>query len=90
MSHLLEFYGNECPHCVRMHALIEKLEKEEGVKVDKFEVWDNEENEKRLLELDKDFCGGVPFFYNTKTNQWICGEEKYSKLRQWALGGKGH
>ena len=90
MSHLLEFYGTECPHCVRMHALVERLEKEEGVKVESLEVWHNEENEKRLLELDKNLCGGVPFFYNTKTKQFICGEEEYEIFKRWALGGKGH
>ncbi len=90
MSHLLEFYGTECPHCVRMHQLVEKLEKEEKVKVDTFEVWHNPENEKKLLEIDKDLCGGVPFFYNTQTKQFICGEENYVKLKEWALGGKGH
>jgi len=90
MSHLLEFYGTECPHCEHMHELVAKLEKEEGVKVDTFEVWHNKENEAKLLELDKNFCGGVPFFYNTQTNTWICGEESYDKLKEWALGGKGH
>jgi hypothetical protein len=69
-----------------MHALVEKLEKEEGVKVDTFEVWNNKENEKKLLEIDKDMCGGVPFFYNTKTKAFICGEESYSELKKWAKG----
>jgi thiol-disulfide isomerase/thioredoxin len=86
MSHLLEFYGTECPHCVRMHKLVEKLEKEEGVKVDTYEVWHNKENAKKLEEIDKEFCGGVPFFFNTKTNKWICGEEDYKELKNWALG----
>ena len=85
MSHLLEFYGTECPHCVRMHALVERLEKEEGLTFDRFEVWHNRENEKRMLELDKDLCGGVPFFYNTKSNKWICGEDTYEELKKWAL-----
>jgi thiol-disulfide isomerase/thioredoxin len=87
MSHLLEFYGEECPHCVRMHELVEKLEKEEGVKFDRFEVWHNLENEKKLLELDCDNeCGGVPFFYNTKTSKFICGEASYETLKKWAKG----
>lgn len=87
MSHLLEFYGTECPHCVRMHELVERLEKEEeGVKVEALEVWHNKENEARLLELDKDLCGGVPFFYNTKTNKFICGEASYEILKKWAKG----
>ena len=86
MSHLLEFYGKECPHCVRMHELVERLEKEEGAKVDAFEVWHNKENEAKLLELDKDLCGGVPFFYNTQTHKFICGEAGYETLKKWAKG----
>ena len=84
MSHLLEFYGTECPHCVRMHELVERLEKEEGVQVEALEVWHNKENEKKLLELDKDFCGGVPFFFNTKTGKWICGEASYEEPKDGA------
>ena len=45
MSHLLEFYGTECPHCVRMHELVEKLEQEVGIMVDTYEVWHIKENE---------------------------------------------
>lgn len=85
-NHLLEFYGTECPHCVRMHELVERLEKEEGIKVESLEVWHNEANEKRLLELDKDMCGGVPFFYNTQTNKFICGETDYATMKKWAKG----
>ena len=86
MSHLLEFYGTECPHCINMRGLVERLEKEEGIKVDSMEVWHNKENEKRLLELDKGFCGGVPFFYNLKTEKWICGDADYDTLKKWAKG----
>jgi hypothetical protein len=67
-----------------MHALVEKLEQEKGIKVERLEVWHNKENEARLMELDRDFCGGVPFFYNTKTNKWICGEASYKELEEWA------
>ena len=84
MSHLLEFYGEECPHCKDMHKLVVKLEKEEGIKVEALEVWHNEENEKRLLEIDKDLCGGVPFFYNTKNKKFICGEASLKELKEWA------
>ncbi len=42
MSHLKNYYGTECPHCERMMPLIEKLEKELGVTVDKKEVWHDE------------------------------------------------
>jgi thiol-disulfide isomerase/thioredoxin len=85
MNHLLEFYGTECPHCVRMDGLVAKLEKETGAKVEKLEIWHNSTNEKKMGELDRGFCGGVPFFYNTKTDKWICGEDSYETLKDWAL-----
>ena len=83
-SDLLDFYGTECPHCIEMEPLIERLEEELGVKVTKIEVWHNEANAKRLQETDKDRCGGVPFFYNKKTGKWICGSVPYEKLKAWA------
>ena len=87
MSHLLEFYGTECPHCVRMHELVERLEKEEGVKVEAFEVWHNKENEEKLLAIDNgELCGGVPFFYNTETKKFICGETDYETFKKWGKG----
>ena len=67
-----------------MHKLTERLEKEEGLVVEKLEVWHNKENSKKLEELDKGFCGGVPFFYNTKSCKWICGETTYEELKEWA------
>ncbi len=70
-----------------MHALVERLEKEEGVKVEAFEVWHNKENEKRMEEIECfGECGGVPFFYNTKTEKFICGETDYEILKKWAKG----
>ena len=86
MNHLLEFYGTECPHCIDMHVLVERLEKEERIKMESIEVWHNEENEKRLLEIDCDLCGGVPFFYNAKTKKFICGSANYNELKAWAKG----
>jgi thiol-disulfide isomerase/thioredoxin len=82
---LMEFYGNECPHCIEMVPLVEKLEKVEGVKVQKFETWHDEENAKKFQEMDQGKCGGVPFFINTKTGNWICGSTDYETLRKWAL-----
>jgi len=68
-----------------MDPLVERLEEEAGVEVAKLEVWHNEGNAKRLREYDKDYCGGVPFFYNTKTGKWICGSADYERLKKWAI-----
>ena len=81
---LIEFYGTECPHCVKMEPLIERLADETGLKIKRFEVWHNEANAKMLEETDKGFCGGVPFFFNTKTRAFVCGEASYDELKKWA------
>ncbi len=84
---LINFYGTECPHCIKMHEFLDRLEKEEGIKVEKVEVWHNEENMKKLEALDKENeCGGVPFFVNTETGGSICGEATYKEIKDWAQG----
>lgn len=85
-EHLLDFYGTECPHCKDMDPLVERLEKEERVKVKKVEVWHNSKNAELLKKCDDGKCGGVPFFYNTKTKKFICGSTDYGTLKKWALG----
>jgi hypothetical protein len=46
---------------------------EEGVKVQQYEVLHNAENAKLMKKYDQNRCGGVPFFYNTRTEKWLCG-----------------
>jgi hypothetical protein len=71
-----------------MMPLINELENETGVRVDRLEIWHNEENAQKMQEYDRDGeCGGVPFFINTQTGQTICGEATYDELKRWA--GKG-
>lgn len=87
---LIEFYGTECTHCKKVEPLIERLEKEEGIKITRLEVWHNSQNLALMEEVDRDehgkrFCGGVPFFYNEKTGKKICGVAGYEKLKDWAL-----
>lgn len=87
---LYEFYGEECPHCQKMMSKVEQLEEEEGVDVKQLEVWHNKENADKQKEFDQDngedLCGGVPFFYNTETDEWICGETDVETLKDWANG----
>lgn len=83
---LLEFYGTECPHCVTMHPLVEKLDKEEKLKFESFEVWHSPENAKKMEGYDRGRCGGVPFFINTDTDKFICGEAPYEDLKNLAQG----
>lgn len=83
---LLSFYGTECVHCHDMDPLNEKLEKELKIKLTKLEVWHNSKNAKILKDLDKGYCGGVPFYFNENTGKWICGAVPYKELKAWAKG----
>ncbi len=82
---LMEFYGTECPHCIKMQPLVEKLEKE-GFKIERYETWHHEKNAELFDKYDKGRCGGVPFFVNTDTDEIICGETDYAELKKWAQG----
>ena len=84
MSHLLEFFGTECVHCKKIEPLLERLEDELGVTVTRLEVWHNQANATLLKKYDQGFCGGVPFFYNTRSTKWLCGEPSYEILKEWA------
>ena len=85
---LLEFYGDTCPHCITMKPMIAKVEKALGVIFEKFEVWDNADNAKKLEEIDKGLCGGVPFFYNTVSKHYICGSCDETALKALINGRK--
>jgi len=83
---LYEFYGDGCPHCEKMAPKVEELEEKEDVEVQQLEVWNNKENAKKQMKFDDGKCGGVPFFYNTDSDEWICGEADMETLRKWAKG----
>ena len=83
---LLMFTGTECDHCHEMNPIVEELEKELSVKVEKLEVWHDAENMQMLQKLDDGKCGGIPFFFNEKTEKWICGSATLEKLKEWAQG----
>jgi hypothetical protein len=85
-ENLLFFYGNDCPHCRKIEVCLARLEGEEGIKVTRFEVWANHENEKKMESLDNMGCGGVPFLINLKTKKAICGEATYDEVKLWAQG----
>ena len=66
------FYGQECPHCVNVEQYIQDNKIEEKVKIDKKEVYYNQENAKELGKIASG-CGkdanqiGVPFLYDGKS-----------------------
>jgi len=83
---LLMFGGTECTHCHEMDPIVEQLKKEENIELQYMETWHDEDNAKLLEQYDQGRCGGVPFFYNTTTQKFICGSCDYETLKAWAKG----
>ena len=91
MEKKIMFWAKECPHCRNMMPLVDRLIEEEGVKIEKLEIWHNEENAD-LMRSYKDVilpkCGGqlrTPTFFDTETNDVICGEVEHEVLKEWAM-----
>jgi hypothetical protein len=73
-----------------MLPIVEELEKATGIVFDKKEVWHNEENANLMRSLRDTIaakCGGqlrVPAFFNADSQDVMCGEVEYEKLKAWA------
>ena len=83
-DYLIMFHGRDCLHCRNMDPVVARLEKETGLKITKLEVWNDEKNAELLRKTDQGMCNGVPFFWNSKTKKWFCGEADYETLKDWA------
>lgn len=82
---LIEFYGQECPHSIKMKEIVSKFEKKHKTILTKLEVWHNEENDKLLRSIPEfSKSKGVPFFFNKENNKFICGACKLEELEEWA------
>ena len=88
---MIEFYGGECSDCTLIAPSVNRLEKEDGVEMEKLEVWSNEENKKRMESLRELYdmeCEGnfsVPSFYDPETHRLMCEPLSYEALRAWVF-----
>lgn len=93
LDHIIEFYGETCPHCISMRPVIEQLEKDIDAEITKLEVWEHPENEeimKKYEEIISEACGGfaaVPSFVNTQTGQALCGAHDPEDIKILIEGG---
>ena len=85
-SHLIDFYGTECMRCKEMEPILERLEKELKVKVDRIEVWHNAANAAMMGQYDKEQRGFVPMYVNKKTGKVLYGTQSYENMLKWAKG----
>jgi len=85
------FHGRECPHCHVMMPIVDELTENEGIEVEKLEVWHNEKNADKMRSLRSIIapaCGdglGTPAFVDIKNKRAICGECSYEELKEWMM-----
>ncbi|CAM9330868.1 unnamed protein product [Ectocarpus sp. 6 AP-2014] len=84
--HLLEFHGEQCDHCEAMKPLFRRLFLETRLVVKRHMVWEDTANFRLMSIYDlKSRCRGLPFFYNRRTGETICGATTWSNFKNWAL-----
>eukprot|EP00005_Dracoamoeba_jomungandri_P005954 CAMPEP_0174260686 /NCGR_PEP_ID=MMETSP0439-20130205/10283_1 /TAXON_ID=0 /ORGANISM="Stereomyxa ramosa, Strain Chinc5" /LENGTH=96 /DNA_ID=CAMNT_0015344985 /DNA_START=24 /DNA_END=314 /DNA_ORIENTATION=+ len=87
---LVMFYGEGCPFTKRVAPEVNCLEKYlsslsgNPEKILKLEIYENEKNREEFLQAGRNKCNGVPFFYNKKTGDYICGATSCENLKKWA------
>lgn len=75
-----------------MAPLVQRLEKELEIKIEKLEVWHDEKNQDKMrvhANEIADACGGelgLPTFFYPKTKRALCGEVSYDELKAWVEG----
>jgi thiol-disulfide isomerase/thioredoxin len=91
MNQKIFFYGTECPHCEVMRPLIARLVFDTGIILDERDVWVNQtdyrlyENYQNTVMKKDPECEGLPFFYDTKSQAYLCGKVSYKDLHAWAV-----
>ncbi len=83
---LMIFYGEECPECEKARERLDRLEEEEDLEVERYEVWHDSNNQSLMMKYAEERCIGVPFLFNRETNEYICGPSSYEKIKRWAKG----
>lgn len=92
IKHIVEFYGATCSYCHAIEPAVDRLEREDGVRVERLEVWNNAGNAEQmeaLADLYGAECGGnmvVPSFYDPVTGRLICNPGSYERLKEWVRG----
>lgn len=86
------FHGRDCPHCRAMDPIVDRLI-DDGMNIEKLEVWHNEDNAKEMRKFSgiiRKVCDGdlgVPAFLDIDGKRAICGECSYDELKKWIKNG---
>lgn len=88
--YVLEFISDGSDYCIQMEPVVQRLEKDLGIKVRKINISKRQDFVKLYDCVGGNECGTVPFFYNRRTAQAICGPTPYQNLKKLATGNPTH
>jgi len=93
MRKIIFFHGADCPHCKHMMPIVENIEKEIKMKIEKREVWYDDDNADMMRKYEDiirkgspDGDMGVPAFVDIKNKEALIGEQTKEDLKAWLMG----
>ena len=89
-SFLIEFHSDNNDHSRQMEPVLERLEKDLQTKVRRVNISRRREFYGLMEAMGHDECGSLPFYYNRRTAQAVCGATSYLNLKRWATGDLKH
>ena len=88
--YLIEFVSDGSDHCEQMKPVVERLEKDLRTTVRVVNINRRSEFAELFECVGGNECGSLPFFYNRRTAQAVCGATPYTNLRKLATGDPMH
>lgn len=88
------FYGDGCPHCLKIEAFLEEKEAARKISYETKEVWDDADNRKIMMEkvaackMKQDNVG-VPFLWDGENGKCLIGVDQVMEFFQTKIDTSG-
>jgi hypothetical protein len=81
---LFFFYRSTCPFTKKVEPQLQCFESSTKLSVKRLETTSPKNYDLYEASGGIEYCGGVPFFYNSKTGSTVCGAQSCEVLKLWA------
>lgn len=88
--YILEFISDDNEQCDAMKPVVDRLEKDFNIKVRRLNISRRPDLLPLFEAVGGNEGGNLPFYYNRRTAQAICGATPYSNLKRLVMGATNH
>jgi hypothetical protein len=88
--YLLTFVSDNNDMCNQMEPVVERLEEDLDTTVRRINIYRRREFMTLLDSIGFNEGGQLPFYYNRRTGQAVCGPTSYLNLKRWGTGDLRH